>query len=248
MTGSGCVRSRTAWKTLRYDATRSIYIRRRQRDGDIALPQRIRGRRVLVTVGYGDPEAIDMQAAAVARFVPGALYVVADNSADDAVAREIAAIAGRHGAPYVRLPQPLLLEEGSRSHGLALDWMWRNVIRPGAPEAFGFLDDDLFPTAPDDPFAMLRQQPVYGALRTAGRALVSVGRVLLLPVRRGQGPQAQFRPGLVQGARHRRRQLDRAVFPARSRGPGVRAAALRAVPSRRRSGARLDSMVRPVAA
>jgi hypothetical protein len=155
-------------KTLRYDTTRNVYVRRRQRGGDMTLPQRIRGRRVLVTVGYGDPEAIDMQAAAVARFVPGALYVVADNSPDDAAAREIAAIAGRHGAPYVRLPKPLLLEEGSRSHGLALDWVWRNVIRPGAPEAFGFLDDDLFPTAPDDPFATLRQQPVYGSLRRQG--------------------------------------------------------------------------------
>ena len=170
-----------------------------------------------MTVGYGDPEAIDMQAAAVARFVPGALYVVADNSPDDAVAREIAAIAGRHGAPYVRLPRPLLLEEGSRSHGLALDWIWRNVIRPGEPEAFGFLDDDMFPTAPDDPFAMLRQQPVYGALRRQGERWFLWAGFCLLPVRRGQGPQAQLRPGLVQGARHRRRQLDRAVFPARSR-------------------------------
>jgi hypothetical protein len=154
-------------KTLRYDATRALHVRRRQRGGDRSLPQRIRGRRVLVSIGYHDAEVIDMQASAMARFVPGALYTIADNSSDNALAREIKAVAGRHGAPYVRLP-PSLSKEGSRSHGLALDWTWRNIIRPGRPEAFGFLDDDLFPTAPDDPFAALATQPVYGSLRTQG--------------------------------------------------------------------------------
>jgi hypothetical protein len=51
---------------------------------------------------------------------------------------------------------------------MGLNWMWRNVLLPGAPEAFGFLDHDLFPTAPDDPFAWLDTQPVYGVLREAG--------------------------------------------------------------------------------
>ena len=33
---------------------------------------------------------------------------------------------------------------------------------------FGFLDDDIFPTTPDDPFAPLERQPVYGYCREAG--------------------------------------------------------------------------------
>lgn len=41
-------------------------------------------------------------------------------------------------------------------------------MRPGAPSAFGFLDDDLFPTAPDDPFACLTKQDFYGVVRRAG--------------------------------------------------------------------------------
>jgi hypothetical protein len=155
-------------KTLRYAATRELHVRRRQRGGDTSLAQRIRGRRVLVSIAYDDPEVIDMQASAVARFVPGAFYVIADNSSDDALARDIAAVAVRHAVPYVRLPRLASSKDGSRSHGLALDWTWRNVIRPSQPEAFGFLDDDLFPTGPDDPFAMLGQQPVFGLIRTAG--------------------------------------------------------------------------------
>jgi hypothetical protein len=154
-------------KTLRYHTTRELHVWRRPRGGDTSLPQRIRGARVLVSIAYNDADVIDMQASAVARFVPGALYIIADNSSDSVRAREVEAVAARHGAPYVRLP-PALSREPSRSHGLALDWTWRNIIRPGRPEAFGFIDDDLFPTAPDDPFAMLAQQSVYGAVRMQG--------------------------------------------------------------------------------
>lgn len=162
------LRPLTHWlKTLRYNAVREIHVRRPQRGGETGLASRVRGRRVLVTVAYDDPEAIDMQAQAVLRFVPNALYIVADNSSDDGAARRTAAVAHRLGVPYVRLPRPSE-GEGSRSHGLALNWIWRNVIRPGEPEAFGFLDDDLFPTTADDPFAMLERQPVYGVLREAG--------------------------------------------------------------------------------
>jgi hypothetical protein len=154
-------------KTMRYGALRELHVRRGQRGGETSLRERIRGRRVLVTIAYNDPEAIDMQAQAMARHVPDALYIVADNSSDDRAAERIAAMAAAHHAPYIRLPKPWD-KEGSRSHGLALNWVWRNLIRPGEPEAFGFLDDDLFPTVLDDPFAKLDRQPVYGMLRQSG--------------------------------------------------------------------------------
>jgi hypothetical protein len=110
---------------------------------------------------------MEIQAQALARFVPHALYVIADNSTNDDAARAIAAVAKRYDVSYVWLPYPRWAEE-SRSHGLALNWSWRNLIRPGEPEAFGFLDADLFPTKADDPFATLERQPIYGMMRTAG--------------------------------------------------------------------------------
>jgi hypothetical protein len=140
--------------------------------GDIpAIVASIGGQRVLVSIAFADPEAIDWQARLVRRYVPHAVYVVADNSPGNAEADAIAAAASRHGVAYLRLPQhaglPPSFRFGSRSHGLALNWVWRNVILPGAPEAFGFLDHDLFPTAPDDPFAPLAGQDFFGVLRPA---------------------------------------------------------------------------------
>ncbi len=162
------LRPLTHWlKTMRYGLHRELHVRRAQKGGDAALTNHIRGRRVLFTVAYDDPEAIEMQAHAVSRLVPHVLYVIADNSSNAKAASATASIAASCGVPYLRLPHPHGAE-ASRSHGLALNWLWRNLVRPAEPEAFGFLDADLFPTQPDDPFAMLERQPIYGMLRWKG--------------------------------------------------------------------------------
>ncbi len=154
-----------AIKTTRYRWIDRRYRRQPAMRGDLASVVRmIAGRNVLLTVAYQDPQAIDLQAILMRHFVPDALYIVVDNSPDDDRADEIAEVAAKHGVPYLRAPQNPWMKS-SRSHGIVLNWIWHNVIRPAKPDAFGLLDHDLFPTAPDDPFAMLKTQDVYGYVR-----------------------------------------------------------------------------------
>jgi hypothetical protein len=154
-------------KTARYRIIDRRYRRRPAAVGDAAAVARsIAGRRALFSVAYRDPQAIEWQALLVRHFVPDALYVVVDNSPRDDDAAAIERVATEHGVPYLRTPANPW-DKSSRSHGIALNWIWHNVIRPGAPDAFGLLDHDLFPTAPDDPFAPLVRQPVYGVRRDA---------------------------------------------------------------------------------
>ena len=155
-------------KTARYRAIDRWYVSRRARDGSPAgARSAIRGRKVITTVAFSDPQAIEWQAALLAKYVPHALHLILDNSPDEGPSAAICDIADRRGLLYLRLPANPW-QSPSRSHGLALNWVWRNIILPGEPEAFGFLDDDLFPTAPDDPFAHLDDQNFYGLVRTAG--------------------------------------------------------------------------------
>ena len=156
------------YKRLRYRLVNSIHMRRRARKGDVgALAGCIHGKKVLVTIAFSDPQLIEWQAQLMRTYVSQSVYLIADNSPDDALRPSIATIAERHGSPYVRLPANPW-GRGSRSHGISMNWLWRNIILPGEPEAFGFLDHDLFPTAPDDPFSALSTQDFYGLVRTAG--------------------------------------------------------------------------------
>ncbi len=80
----------------------------------------IRGRNALVTIAFADPRAIEWHARLVRRYVPNALYIVADNSPDDASAFAVEAVAKRLNFPYLRLPKDPW-QPPSRSHGIALN-------------------------------------------------------------------------------------------------------------------------------
>jgi len=155
-------------KTAKYRLATRRYLRRVAPTGDLpALVRSMGGKSVLVTIAFGDAEVIDWQVRLVRHNVPSATHVIADNSRDDETAAVIAAICTKLDAPYVRLPDNPW-HQPSRSHGIALNWIWCNLIRPGEPEAFGFLDHDLFPTAPDDPFEPLSGQDCFGVVRAMG--------------------------------------------------------------------------------
>jgi hypothetical protein len=149
------------YKTLCYDAVNALYMRRGRVDA--ALAARLRGRGIVCSIAFNNDWAIDRQARLMRRYVAGAEYLVADNSSDEAAAARIAALCAAHDVPYLRLPRSPT-RGASRSHGLALNWVCRNLIASLGPPLFGFVDHDIFPTAPVDIAALLRDQPVYGRL------------------------------------------------------------------------------------
>jgi hypothetical protein len=156
------------YKTIKYRAVDAIYMRRRRPSADLdAVMQAVRGREVLVTVAYRDPQVLAWQVQLLRHYVPQALHVVADNTPDDEGAAAVRAAVAQGGALYFRLPKNPW-GTGSRSHGVAMNWVWQNVLLAGAPAAFGFLDHDIFPLAVSNPFSKLTAQPFYGAVRHAG--------------------------------------------------------------------------------
>jgi hypothetical protein len=154
-----------ALKSARYRRVMQRYVSQPAAAGDAASIVRIiAGRDVLVTVAFNDPQAAGWQALLLRHYVPQALHVIVDNSSDRAAAATIADVARRYGVYYVQLPDNPW-RGSSRSHGIAMNWAWRNILLPGRPRVFGFIDDDLFPTAPDDPFAALAVQDFFGVMR-----------------------------------------------------------------------------------
>ncbi|RWE81526.1 MAG: hypothetical protein EOS63_08995 [Mesorhizobium sp.] len=124
---------------------------------------------MLLTIAFGDAQCLDLQVRLIRGLVRHDLHIVADNSISEAAAGENRQVCAAYGTSYVRLPaNPWTVKNPSRSHGAALNWMWHNILKPAAPAAFGFLDQDLFPTQPCDPFAPLQDVAFYGDLRRAG--------------------------------------------------------------------------------
>jgi hypothetical protein len=132
------------------------------------LPEQLSGRSVVASIAFNTPWTIRWQLRFVTRHLVNADFLVADNSSDRQARSDIEALCAEAGVTYVGLPPNPYRENrhASRSHGLALNWVYRNVIRRLRPAAWGFFDHDLFPTRPFDPLQRLRGQPFYGHLET----------------------------------------------------------------------------------
>jgi hypothetical protein len=147
-------------------------------DGAEAMQQvlaRLAGKNVVTSIAFNVPWAIRWQLRFVRRYLENAAFLVADNSTAPDARAAIEMLCADAGTAYLALPANPYRESrhASRSHGLALNWVYRNVIRRVRPAAWGFFDHDLFPTRPFDPLERLRGQPFYGDLesRAGGRYL-----------------------------------------------------------------------------
>jgi hypothetical protein len=115
-----------------------------------------------VAIAYNTPWVIDLTTQITARNLAGTL-AVCDNSSDARASREIERLCRDRGVLY--LPLPLNLEHHPcRSHGIALNWVYYNVIDHIRPRVFGFLDHDLFAIETLDLARLVADQPVYGLI------------------------------------------------------------------------------------
>jgi hypothetical protein len=151
------------FKRVRNRATMVAYCRtgNRIRDAFLAANPGLHGADVAVAIAFNTPWCIDFWIRSMRANVPGCRLVVADNSSRREARAEIAALSHAAGVAYLSLPRNPV-RSPNRSHGLALNWVYRQVIRRLAPRMFAFIDHDLFPVEPFDLAATVAKQPVYG--------------------------------------------------------------------------------------
>jgi hypothetical protein len=97
------------------------------------------------------------------RNVSDMTVLVFDNSRDDSKRIEIEQVCKQNNAPYLALPRNST-RHVNRSHGMAMTWVYHNVVRAINPRIFGFIDHDLIPVRTVSVAHKLANQPVYGLL------------------------------------------------------------------------------------
>jgi hypothetical protein len=65
-------------------------------------------------------------------------------------------------------PNPFTGLDPSLSHGLALNFVYEKYLAPRGLEFLGFLDHDIFPTAPTRVIELLERAPVFGRPQVRG--------------------------------------------------------------------------------
>lgn len=152
------------FKQLRNDLVQAAFIRRRPPEFERFLSDNasLKGRNLALIVAFEQPWVLDWLMRMAAKNLADATLVVCDNSRRPEPRIEIERLCRERGVPYVAVPQNRT-RHVNRSHGMALSWIYHNVVRGLEPRRFGFFDHDLIPLQRVEFSALLGGQPFYGA-------------------------------------------------------------------------------------
>ncbi|MFZ2448700.1 MAG: hypothetical protein WAW37_20245 [Syntrophobacteraceae bacterium] len=127
---------------------------------------RLRGGNIGLVVAYEQPWALDWLLRMAARHIIDGTVLVFDNSRRAQARVEIERVCRERNAAYLPLP-PNPTRHPNRSHGMAMTWIFHNVVRAIKPRAFCYIDHDLIPMETIELARTLGDQPFYGVLRTS---------------------------------------------------------------------------------
>jgi hypothetical protein len=99
----------------------------------------------LITVAFNKVSLIENQIKFLQKNLKDSyFFTVADNSNDPQASEEIRQICISNKVGYIKLfPNPW--KQANLSHGVVLNWIYHNYVKPRKAKYFGFIDHDIFP-------------------------------------------------------------------------------------------------------
>lgn len=156
-----------ALRQMRNDVWLAIYkkIRPKNLSSFLRETELLKGQNISLVIAFEQPWALDWQLRMAQRnLLDNQAILVFDNSRRDAARLEIERVCRDRGAYYFALPMNFT-RHVNRSHGMAMTWVFHNVVRAIQPRMFAFLDHDLIPVEKVSLAERLSNQPFYGDLR-----------------------------------------------------------------------------------
>ncbi len=115
----------------------------------------------IVTTAFNNPGVILYQIKLLRKYlIDSYCYTVADNSTNAKKSDAIMNICKKERVSYIRLPNNPY--NNSVSHGVAMNWIYKNYIVKRKAKYFGFIDHDIFPTSKTSIVQFLKKQSIYG--------------------------------------------------------------------------------------
>jgi hypothetical protein len=116
---------------------------------------------VAVVVAFEQPWALNWLLKMAKKNLKKTSILVFDNSRKLALRQKIELVCKENEVFYYSLPE-YRTHHVNRSHGMALSWIYTNVIKTLQPKIFAFIDHDLIPVNSIDFFKIINSQPFYG--------------------------------------------------------------------------------------
>lgn len=155
-----------AFKQVRNDIYLSIYCHLKPKNYNDALSNiknENSSKNLVISIAFERPETIELLTSNTNKYFQETLLIIADNSYSPQAKNKIKQICNKAGVPYISLPKNPT-KHANRSHGMAMQWSYENIIKVIKPNLFAFIDHDLIPAKPFNLKKTLKDQPFYGVL------------------------------------------------------------------------------------
>jgi len=152
-----------AFKQIRNDIWLQTYINRKPEGLERFLNQThsLKNKSVIAIVAFEQTWALNWLLQMAKKNLGESSILVFDNSRNPALRNEIEAVCIANDILYFSLPTNHT-KHVNRSHGMAMSWIFDNVIKNIEPKQFAFIDHDLIPLSPVDFSKTLESQPLFG--------------------------------------------------------------------------------------
>lgn len=152
-----------AFKQVRNDVWLKYYVNQKPAELSqfIADNLHLTGKNIAIVVAFEQPWAVNWLLQMAKKNLINTTVLVFDNSHKATARAELAAVCKQNGAPYLALPMNRT-KHVNRSHGMAMSWIYDNVINITQPKLFAFIDHDLIPVSEVDFEERLANQPFFG--------------------------------------------------------------------------------------
>jgi hypothetical protein len=152
-----------AFKQVRNDIWLKYYVKQKPAELSqfLADNRHLAGKNIAIVVAFEQPWAVNWLLQMAKKNLINTTVLVFDNSHNASARAELAAVCKQNGAPYLALPMNKT-KHVNRSHGMAMSWIYDNVVRAIEPKIFAYIDHDLIPVSPIDFEERLANQPFFG--------------------------------------------------------------------------------------
>lgn len=123
---------------------------------------------IILVTAFEQPWVVDWQLKMSKKYIQDAVILVFDNSKNTKARGEIKKVCESNDTLYLPLPSNPT-KHVNRSHALAMQWVYENVVKAIQPKNYIYIDHDLIPVKRLSISKLMNGQDFYGLLKDKSR-------------------------------------------------------------------------------
>ena len=161
-------------KNKRNTLINDYFLKQRSSDIELVLSELQNEKSVVFSISFNKPKCVEVMIFSWKKYAANTRMVIVDNSSDQNARLKIQNLCRANHCLFIALPRNPEWHP-NRSHALAMNWVFYNIVKKCKPLLFGYLDHDCFPFDKFDLNKKMDKFFIYGEKKKKFRKKLKFG-------------------------------------------------------------------------